>query len=344
MPRLLAQVRTAIRLRRYSVRTERAYVAWVRRFVRYCGGRHPSLCGEADVRGFLTQLTTERRVSASTQNQALCALVFLYRHVLSAPLGSGVVGARAQRVPGVPSVLAPEEIEQVFAQLTGDVRLLVMLLYGAGLRLGEAVALRVKDVDLARGLISVRNGKGVEDRRTVLPSVLHEPLADHVNRVRARHLADVQQGGGLVPLPGAAGHEMPGAARDFRWTWVFPASRHFTERRTGRRMLYHVHATTVHRAISRAGLRAGLTQRVSARTFRHSFATHLLRDGYDIRTVQTLLGHGDVATTMRYLHVLETGASVRSPLDTLRLTRAPTVAVGRAVGAIRDVQARRESE
>jgi integron integrase len=317
MPTLIQQLRAELRLRHFSPRTEKAYVAWVKRYVRFSSLRHPRECGAHEVGAFLQDLASNRKVAASTQNQALAALQFLYRQVVKRPL-VGTRFARAKTPVRVPNVLAPEEIEGVLRELANsDVRLVVGLLYGAGLRLGEAVSLRVKDIDLRRKVITVRGGKGGKDRRTVLPEVLIPAIAEQVERVRRLNLLAVRSGRAAVPLPHALAAKYPRASADWRWTWVFPASRRFRERRTGRWLLWHVHETTVHRAIRRAAERSGINRRVSAHTFRHSFATHLLRNGYDIRTVQELLGHRDVSTTMVYLHVLDTGAGVRSPLDRL---------------------------
>jgi integron integrase len=317
MPRLIAQLRTTLRLRHYSRRTEQAYVGWVRRFVHFCELRHPIACNEQDVRRFLAHLAEQRQVSASTQNQALAALIFLYRDVLKRPLDALPNEVRAKRGVHVPNVLSPDEVTLVVSHLQGVIRELVALMYGAGLRLEEALSLRIKDVDLQRRTVTVRSGKGGKDRRSVLPESLVDTLRRRIDESRRLHLRDVLSGGGHIPLPTALGRKMPGARLDWRWSWVFPAGRTFKERRTGERMRYHVHPTTVQRAIVVAAAASGLNKRVTAHTFRHSFATHLLRAGYDIRTVQELLGHRDVSTTMVYLHVLDRGSGVRSPLDAL---------------------------
>lgn len=317
MPRLLSQLRTELRLRHYSPRTEQAYASWVRRYVQYCDMKHPNQCGEREVRQFLSHLAEVRHVSASTQSQALAALIFLYRDVLKHPLEAIAPAVRAKRGVKIPNVLAPDQVGLVLAQLRGEMREIVTLLYGAGLRLQEAIALRIKDIDLRRRVVTVRAGKGAKDRRTVLPETLVEPMERRIMASRLLHQQDLVRGSGFIPLPDALADKLPGAARDWRWTWIFPAARTFRDRRTGHRMRYHVHHTTVQRAIAAAALASGINQRVSAHTFRHSFATHLLRAGYDIRTVQELLGHSDVSTTMVYLHVLDRGSGVRSPLDAL---------------------------
>lgn len=315
--RLIPALRTALRLRHYSVRTEKAYVFWVRRFVDFCGRRHPRECGEREVVAFLEHLVKSRGVAAATQNQALAALAFLYRDVLASPLASLPAVVRAKGRVRVPNVLEPEEVERVLSELRGGPRLVVMLLYGAGLRLGEALSLRIKDLDLARRTVVIREGKGGKDRRSVLPDKLVAELTERVSILRVEHFRAMQAGGGFIALPRALAVKLPGAVRDWRWSWVFPASRDVYAKELGRSVRYHVHETSVQRAIAAAGVAAGISKRVTAHTFRHSFATHLLRAGTDIRTVQELLGHRDVSTTMVYLHVLERGLGVRSPLDRL---------------------------
>ena len=299
-----------------SPRTENAYVAWVRRYVRFCGMRHPRECGAAEVRAFLEELAIGGGVAAPTQNQAFSALLFLYNRILGCALGGLPAFVRARRSYRVPIVLEPEEVRVMLREIRGSSGLVAMLLYGAGLRLTEAVRLRAKDVDLRRKVLVVRDGKGGKDRRTVLPDSLVGDLAEHIRRVRAQHLRDVVVLDVRVPLPGAMDRKAPSAARDWRWAWVFPAKRIYVDG-AGRRFRDHLHKSTVQRAIASAARRSGLNKRVTAHAFRHSFATHMLRNGYDIRTVQELLGHSDVRTTMVYLHVLERGLSVRSPLDRL---------------------------
>ena len=317
MSRLLDDVRTALRVRHYSRRTEKAYVAWVRRFVLFCEKRHPRDCSERDIRRFLEHLSGERHVSASTQNQARSALLFLYHDVLrdTRDLTGEVV--RAKRGRRVPNVLTPDEVTQVIGAVQERMRLVVSLLYGGGPRLNEALTLRIKDVDLRRRVLVIRSGKGDNDRRTVLPEGLLEPLGLQIQYARLLHQRDCARGAGYLQLPEALGTKYPSALRDWRWAWLFPAGRTFRDRATRRIMRYHVHETTVQRAITMATLASGIHKRVSAHTFRHSFATHLLRSGYDIRTVQELLGHRDVSTTMIYLHVLDSGTGVRSPWDSL---------------------------
>ena len=333
MSRLLAKLRSAHRVRHYSRRTEKAYVGWVRRYVHVCELRHPSECTEQDLQRFLEHLSTVRAVAPSTQNQALAALLFLYRAVLGEERDASGVLVRAKRGVRVPNVLSPDEVALVVGALDPKFRLVVSLLYGAGLRLNEALELRVKDVDLQRRVLVIRSGKGDKDRRTVLPDALIETLRSQVTAARQLHQRDLARGAGYIPLPRALARKLPGAVRDWRWSWLLPANRTFHDRASGHTMRYHVHETTVQRAIVAAGLASGIHKRVTAHTFRHSFATHLLRSGYDIRTVQELLGHRDVSTTMIYLHVLDRGPGVRSPLDALaslaKSARSPEVPLRR---------------
>ena len=315
-PRLLDQVCEVIRTRHMSPRTERTYVAWVRRFVIASGRRHPLELGIADVRQFLTRLAVDDRVAASTQNQAAAAILFLYREVLRSPLPEvdGVV--LAKRPQHIPVVLSRDEARAVIAELRGMPRLTALLMYGGGLRLMETVTLRIKDVDFERRELTIRGGKGAKDRRTVLPASAADALREHIPLIRDLHQRDLHAGGGRVPLPGALDRKYPNAGADWAWQYVFPAMR--AHREDGTRLVFrhHLHETVVQRAVKEAVNRAGIAKRASCHTFRHSFATHLLEDGYDIRTVQELLGHRDVRTTMIYTHVLNRGGlGVRSPAD-----------------------------
>jgi integron integrase len=315
-PRLLDRVREAIRLRHYSPRTEVAYVGWIRRFILFHGVRHPAGMGTAEVNQFLTDLAVNGHVSASTQNQAFCALLFLYQHVLQVPLEQihGVI--RANRPRRLPAVLSREEVRLVFSFLDGVPLLVCSLLYGAGLRLFEGLSLRVKDIDFVRQEVLVRDGKGQKDRVTMLPAAVRPPLLAHLDQVQRWHEHDLSRGLGRAPLPDALARKYPAADREWGWQWVFPASSHYVDRRTGVRHRYHVHESVIQRAVKEAVRRAGLAKPASCHTFRHCFATHLLEDGYDIRTVQELLGHKDVGTTMIYTHVLNRGGKgVCSPLD-----------------------------
>lgn len=318
-PRLLAQLSAALRTRHYSRRTEKAYVHWVRRFVLFHGKRHPRRLGEAEVSAFLSALATDQRVAASTQNQALAAILFLYRFVLGVDLPWLSELVRAQRPARLPAVLSRDEVARLLAAMDGTTALVGALLYGAGLRLLECLRLRVKDVDFGGSLLRVREGKGNRDRVAILPAGLREPLRAHLEGRRRLHEHDLGRGAGWVELPAALQRKLPAAAREWAWQWVFAATRPYREPATGQIRRHHLHETVVQREMKAAVARAGIEQRATCQTLRHSFATHLLEDGYDIRTVQELLGHRDVSTTMVYTHVLNRGPSgVRSRLDRLR--------------------------
>ena len=313
---LIAEVVLALRRQRYAIRTEAAYVAWVRRFMMANGGRHPGDMGGAEVEAFLSRLAVESRVAPATQNQALSALVFLYREVLGQrlPWMEEIVRAKAQR--RLPVVLARDEVQRLLAQLDGRPWLLASVLYGSGLRVMECVRLRVKDVDFARNEITVRDGKGGKDRRTMLPRSLVEPLQKEIERARTLHALDLAAGFGAVWLPHALARKYPGRDRDFGWQWVFPSLRRSVDPRDDVERRHHIEAGTLARALKQASMRAGIHKPVTPHTLRHSFATHLLESGYDLRTIQELLGHKDVATTQIYTHVLNRGVhGVLSPLD-----------------------------
>jgi|SRR5581483_8488621 len=315
-PKLLDRVRGAIRARHYSRRTEEAYVGWIKRFIFFHNKRHPSAMGAEEVNAFLTALATDQNVSASTQGQALSALLFLYRYVLDDPLPWMEDLVRAQRPARLPVVLTVDEARMVLDHLDGVPLLVAQLLYGSGLRLLEALRLRVKDIDFGRGQILVRDPKGRRDRATMLPRIVIDPLKRHLDRVRLVHQEDLRQGFGAVWLPDALARKFPSAEKEWSWQWTFPATSRWRDAATGIERRHHLHETVIQKAVRRAALASGLAKRVTCHTFRHSFATHLLERGQDIRTVQELLGHRDVATTMIYTHVLGLGAKgVRSPLD-----------------------------
>lgn len=315
-PRLLDRVRQALRARHMSRRTEEAYVGWIRRFIFFHDKRHPAEMGAAEVTKFLTSLAVDGQVAASTQNQALSALLFLYKDVLEVDLPwlDGIV--RARRPERLPVVLSRDEVRALFQRLDGVPRLMASLLYGAGLRVLECCRLRVQDIDFATNQIVVRGGKGDKDRVTMLPGIAKAGLLEHLEDVRAKHRHDLAAGAGWVELPTALTRKYPNAGREWVWQWVFPATRIYRDRLTGQRRRHHLHESVLQRSVKAAVRHAGLAKRASPHTLRHSFATHLLEDGHDIRTVQELLGHRDVTTTMIYTHVLNRGpAAVRSPAD-----------------------------
>jgi len=315
-PKLLDQVRQQIRVRNYSIRTETVYAEWVKRFIRFHRYRHPAQMGAAEIEAFLTHLAVTRNVSASTQNQALAALLFLYKEVLKLELPwlAGIV--RAKKPKHLPVVLTREEVGAVLGQLQGVSWIVASLLYGAGLRLLEALRLRVKDVDFARGEVLVRDGKGQKDRVTMLPQRVVLPLQQHLRQAELLHQQDLAEGFGLANLPFALARKYPNAAAEWGWQFVFPSLNRSVDPRTKGVFRHHVHEKTIQRAVREATRRAGLVKHATPHTLRHSFATHLLEGGQDIRTVQELLGHSDVKTTMIYTHVLNRGGfAVMSPLD-----------------------------
>jgi integron integrase len=314
--KLLDQVRDTIQLKHYSIRTEEAYVRWIKRYILYHGKRHPKDMGTPEIEAFLTHLAVDQKVAASTQNQALNAILFLYREVLKQDLEGRIDAIRAKRPKQLPTVLTREEVSQVLNAMSGTPQLIAKLLYGSGLRLMEAIRLRVKDLDLAQHQVVVRDGKGMKDRVTVLPDSLIAPLQEHLQRAKLIHERDLAKGYGSVYLPYALERKYPNADREWIWRYVFPAIALSKDPRTGVVRRHHVSESSVQKAVKKAARLAGINKRVTCHAFRHSFATHLLENGYDIRTVQELLGHKDVRTTMIYTHVLNRGAmAVRSPLD-----------------------------
>ena len=315
-PKLLARLRNKIRLKGYSLSTEKSYVKWVREFVLFHQKSHPENLGEDKVQRFLEYLVNKRHIAPSTQNQALCALLFLYRSVLGQKdfYVSKVEWSKKSR--RIPVVLSAHEVKRVLDALQGRAALPLKLMYGTGLRLAECIKLRVMDIDFEYKQVTVRHGKGRKDRTTVLPNSLITPLLEQLERVKAWHNHDLQKGYGSVPLPHALSKKYPGAATDIRWQYLFPSSKIGRDPRSGLHTRFHLSRETLHRELQQAARIAGITKRISTHTLRHSFATHLLESGYDIRTVQELLGHNDLATTMIYTHVLKTGGkAVKSPLD-----------------------------
>jgi len=320
-PKLLDQVRSAMRLHHYSIHTERSYVDWIKRYVHF----HQMKCredlvdGERKIEAYLTDLAVNGKVSPSTQNQAMNALVFLYKRVLRSPLNGSIDAVRAERKANVPVVLSEEEVGTVISLIDGAGQLVVKILYGSGLRIMEAVRLRIKDVDFQMKQITVRSGKGDKDRVTTLASSLIPLLENQIHKVRVLHHTDLARGHGEVYLPYALERKYPKAAQELGWQYLFPARETSTDPLTGKVRRHHIDPSVINKAIRGAARRAGLRKVISAHTFRHSFATHLLQRGTDIRTIQALLGHQDVATTMIYTHVLQQGGQgVASPLDALR--------------------------
>lgn len=317
-PPLLVTLREALRSRHYSRRTEQSYCHWVTRFLAFHHPRRPEELAAAEINGFLNHLALKQRVSASTQTQALSAILFLYRYLLCREIGTLDQLIRARKPHRLPVVMTRDEVRSVLQELHGIYRLMAGLMYGGGLRLMECLRLRVQDLDLRSHQVLVRDGKGGKDRITMLPQSMVEPLTEQLERARAWHLRDLKEGWGRATLPHALARKYPHAAAEWGWQFVFPADHRWVNPRTGEEGRHHVHESAVQRAVKDAVRKAGLVKHATCHTFRHSFATHLLADGYDIRTVQELLGHKDVKTTMRYTHVLNRGPrGVRSPADGL---------------------------
>jgi integron integrase len=311
-------VRESIRVRHYSFRTEQTYVGWIRRYISFCGRRHPRTLGTTEITTFLTHLAVDRKVSASTQNQALQALLFLYRDVLQMDLPAIGDVVRASKPARLPVVLTRDEVQQVFARLEGRSRLIVGLLYGSGLRLVEGLSVRVKDLDLERRVLTVRHGKGGKDRVTIIPEQMIGSLTEHLRALNAWYLRERQVSAPGVSLPGALKRKYPEAHLSWPWQWLFPSRSWCKDPYDGTVVRHHVHPKTVQRTVQQALARAGIVKPAGCHTFRHCFATHLLESGYDIRSVQELLGHADVKTTQIYTHVLNRGGNaVRSPMDGL---------------------------
>jgi integron integrase len=315
--KLLEQVRETLRAKHYSYRTEKSYLDWIKKFILFHNKRHPNKMGASEVQDYITYLAVERKVSASTQNQALSAIVFLYKYVLGMDIVVPAGISRPGRPERIPTVLSHREALQVIADMEGTNQLIAKLLYGSGLRIMECVRLRVKDLDFDNHQIVVRNGKGEKDRVTILPDSLCEALKSQLEMASALHKRDLKEGYGEVYLPHALERKYLNASKEFAWQYVFPASVRSIDPLSKRTRRHHLDPTVIQKAVRQAATKAGINKLVSPHTFRHSFATHLLQNGYDIRTVQELLGHKDVKTTMIYTHVLQRGGlAVKSPLDT----------------------------
>jgi len=315
-PKLLDQVREAIRTKHYSPKTEQAYIHWIKKYILFHNKRHPQEMAEKEINEFLTQLAIKEKISASTQNQALCAIMFLYKRVLKIELGDfgNIVWAKKRETE--PVVFTQKETRAILNQLSGMNWIMANLLYGAGLRLTECLQFRVKDIDFEYNQITVRDSKGNKDRITVLPKVIKQPLQEHLKTVKKLPEKDLKDGYGSVYLPYALERKYPNAGKEFAWQFVFPATQISTDPRTGVKRRHHIYETVLQKAVKQAIWKAGINKHGSCHTFRHSFATPLLQDGYDIRTVQELLGHKDVKTTEIYTHIIK-GMGVKSPADNL---------------------------
>lgn len=318
--KLLDQVRTVIRKKHYKYSTEQAYIQWIKRYIIFHNKQHPSKLGEEAISQYLSFLAMDRNVAASTQNQALNAIVFLYKQVLKIDIGDFANFERAKRPENLPTVLTVNEIEQLLSAMSGFHSLISKVLYGTGLRLKECARLRVQDIDFEQDLIMVRDGKGAKDRRTMLPASIKPMLKSHLKKVKSIHIQDLHAGLGEVYLPYALSRKYPHAAKEWRWQYVFPSGVISTDPRSNKRRRHHIDESTHRKAVKKAAAIIGLHKKVTPHVFRHSFATHLIEAGYDIRTVQELLGHKDVSTTMIYTHVLNNGkVGVHSPLDSIAL-------------------------
>ncbi len=317
-PKLLDQVRHALLAHHYSLKTCEAYVTWIKKFIFFHDKRHPAEMAETEINAFLTYLAVEQNVSASTQNQALSALLFLYRHVIGRDLGDLGKVIRARKPKRLPVVLTREEVKAIIGQLKNENQLMASLMYGSGMRLMECLTLRIQDIDFTKNEITIRGGKGDKDRVTMLPESLKINLQEHLKNVKEIHKKDIQDGWGRVQLPEALDRKYPNAPTEWRWQWVFPQENRWRNQKTGEQGRHHVDESILQKAFKQAVEKAGITKRASCHSLRHSFATHLIESGYDIRTVQELLGHTDVRTTMIYTHVLNRdGHGVKSPIDNL---------------------------
>ena len=317
-PKLLERVSNVIKLKHLSPRTEKIYINWIIRFVNFHDKRHPASMGAEEVTAFLSWLATSRKVSAATQNQALAGILFMYRDVLHVELPWLDSIVRAKRSQNLPVVLSPNEVGNLLSEMAGLNRLMALVMYGTGLRLLECCRLRIKDIDFERNQITVRKGKGNVDRITLLPQATKNQLEEQMWLVRKQHIDDLRRGAGWVLLNTSLARKYPNAGKEIGWQWIFPGTRVITEKNSGLKFRHHIHESVLQRAVKSAAVKAGIFKKVTTHTLRHSFATHLLENGYDIRTIQKLLGHKDIRTTMIYTHVLEKGPmGVRSPADRL---------------------------
>ncbi len=314
-PKLLEEVRTNLRLNRYSARTEESYVAWIKKFILFNNKTHPEKLGAEEIKNYLNYLSVDRHVSSSTQNQALQGILYLYKNVLHKDIGWIDEIKKSSRIKHLPVVFSKKEVIKILDHLFGVQKLIASLLYGGGLRLSEALRLRIKDIDFDYQQIVVRDGKGEKDRHTILPSSIIPELKKHLNEVYKQHKEDLIKGKGETLLPYALKNKYPNAGKEFGWQYAFPADKFISDKESGLMFRWHIHESTVQRAVKEAIKKAGVIKPGSPHTFRHSFATHLLENGYDIRTIQELLGHSSVKTTMIYTHVLNKGLGVKSPLD-----------------------------
>lgn len=314
-PKLLDQVKNELSVNHYSKKTEEAYIGWIKRFILFHNKRHPIDMGAEEIKSFLDNLVTNHHVSSATQNQALQGILFLYKNILNKDVGWIENIKWSTRVKHLPVVLSKREVAKIFDNLEGTNKLIVSLLYGSGLRLSEALRLRIKDIDFDYGQIIVRDGKGEKDRHTILPNSIIPELKKHLNEVYKQHKIDLSKGKGETILPYALARKYPNAGKEFGWQYAFPADKFIKDKDSGLVTRWHIHESTIQRAVKDAVRKSGITKPASPHTFRHSFATHLLENGYDIRTIQELLGHQSVKTTMIYTHVLNRGLGVKSPLD-----------------------------
>ncbi len=317
--KLIDQIREALRYHHYSYRTEQTYCQWIHRYIHYFGGKtHPRLLGEKDIEAFLSHLATDGKVSASTQRQALNALVFLYKYVLDIPLEDKITPARSRRVASPPTVMTQAEVQRVLSVMEGKPALMAKLIYGSGLRLMECIRLRVQDIDFGQNLIFVRGGKGGKDRTTILPKNIHEEILKQITAVKSLHHQELEEGFGEVYIPEALSRKYPHASKAIGWQWLFPAKLRSLDPRSGKEMRHHVLESVLQKAVKRAVQQAGIDKRVGCHTLRHSFATHMLENGVNIRVLQELLGHADVKTTEIYTHVMARDIrGLKSPLDRL---------------------------